>query len=243
MAASTVSATYTPQGTREKVGDLEIYFVGSGPPVVVVYDIFGFDYPQLFQVCDRIASAGFSVGMPDMFRGSPWTKDKFPPKPEDNFMGWVKSQSDFYWKVKPDIDATVSLLRRTDAVADGKAAVIGFCWGGAMSLQAASDPKFGAVACVHPNFKLLPGMGGPAADEARCPVALMPAKGDDVEKVKDGIYQKEFVGKCLYKEFPEQVHGFMAARGDWTDPKVAAAATEGIEKLCAFLRENLLESS
>lgn len=34
-------------------------------------------------------------------------------------------------------------------------------------------------------------------------------------------------------------HGFMAARGDWNDPKVAEQATEGVKTLVKFLKANL----
>jgi hypothetical protein len=56
----------------------------------------------VFQVCDRLAAAGLHVCAPDTFRGRPWSKDKFPPKPEDDFMGWVSSEGGFD-KVSKDI--------------------------------------------------------------------------------------------------------------------------------------------
>lgn len=51
---------------------------------------------QFKQVCDRLAAAGYLVVGPDVFRGQPWSLDKFPPKPEDNFMGWLQGYS---WEV------------------------------------------------------------------------------------------------------------------------------------------------
>ncbi len=50
---------------------------------------------------------------------------------------------------------------------------------------------------------------------------------------------KPFADKCIIKPFPDQVHGFMAARGEWSDAAVAAAATEGIELFAKFLKENI----
>ncbi len=42
-------------------------------------------------MCDRLAEdGGFTVVCPDVFRGKPWALDRFPPKPEDNFMDWLK---------------------------------------------------------------------------------------------------------------------------------------------------------
>lgn len=57
---------------------------------------------QVFQVCDRLAEAGLSVAAADTFRGQPWSKEKFPPKPEDNFMGWIQSEGS-YDKVSKDV--------------------------------------------------------------------------------------------------------------------------------------------
>jgi hypothetical protein len=57
---------------------------------------------QVLQVCDRLAEAGLSVAAPDTFHGKPWPKSKFPPKPEDNFMGWIQSEGS-YEKVSKDV--------------------------------------------------------------------------------------------------------------------------------------------
>jgi hypothetical protein len=51
---------------------------------------------QFKQVCDKLAAAGYLVVGPDVFRGKPWSMGKFPPKPEDNFMGWLQG---FSWGV------------------------------------------------------------------------------------------------------------------------------------------------
>jgi dienelactone hydrolase len=48
---------------------------------------------QFKQVCDKLAAAGYLVVGPDVFRGKPWTMEKFPPKPEDNLLGWIQGHS------------------------------------------------------------------------------------------------------------------------------------------------------
>mmetsp|Transcript_12309 Transcript_12309/g.29237 ORF Transcript_12309/g.29237 Transcript_12309/m.29237 type:complete len:249 (+) Transcript_12309:95-841(+) len=235
-----VKSDYVPRGSRRVVGDTEIYHVGSGgAPVVLIMDIFGFSFPQVFQVADRIADSGFAVGVPDIFRGSPWPMDKFPPKPEDNFMEWIKPKMEYLTQIKPDVDATVSLLRTTAGAKEGKYGVIGFCAGAALALQAGAQADVGAVGAAHPAFGLLSDGGVSAAECLQCPVALLPAKGDDVEKVHQVVSTKPFAGKCVLKEFRQQVHGFMAARGDWKDPLVTAAAAEGIEVFVKLMQENL----
>ena len=72
-----VVSDYKPIGETKKLGnaDFETYISRpSGPTkqgVIVGYDIFGF-HPNTKQLCDKLASQGFLVVMPDHFRGKPW---------------------------------------------------------------------------------------------------------------------------------------------------------------------------
>jgi protein XRP2 len=52
---------------------------------------------QFKQVADRLADAGYVVAGPDVFRGKPWSMQKFPPKPGDNFMEWLQTEGS--WQV------------------------------------------------------------------------------------------------------------------------------------------------
>ena len=51
----------------------------------------------------------------------------------------------------------------------------------------------------------------------------------------------QIASKCVYQRFDEQEHGFMAARGDWSKPEVAGAATQGIQLLTNFF-SNVLKA-
>mmetsp|Transcript_22750 Transcript_22750/g.58288 ORF Transcript_22750/g.58288 Transcript_22750/m.58288 type:complete len:251 (-) Transcript_22750:320-1072(-) len=238
-ALEPVTSNYSPTGTRHTLGDMEVYTVGSGgPAVVLVYDIFGFPFPQIFQVADQISKAGFTVAVPDVLRGAPWPMEKFPPKPEDGMMAWLQAISD-YSKVKADMDAALALLRSECGAAEGRAGAIGFCWGAAMTIQAAADPAYGAIGAAHPSFGLLPDKGAAAAAAAQCPVILLPTKDDDVSATKPVLEAGPFASSFVHRAFDDQVHGFLCARGEWGDPKVAAAATEAIRMIVEFLKANL----
>jgi hypothetical protein len=50
---------------------------------------------------------------------------------------------------------------------------------------------------------------------------------------------RPFASRCVYKRYDDQVHGFCAARGDWSQPEVAAAAGEAIGILADFFNKNL----
>lgn len=45
--------------------------------------------------------------------------------------------------------------------------------------------------------------------------------------------------KCVFQRFDDMEHGFLAARGQWTDAKIAARATEAIDIFVSFLKANL----
>ena len=95
-------AEYTAQGKFVPMGACDkVYVTGQGNRAVIgVLDIFGFNgnSPQCLQFFDRLAeAAGVMVAAPDVFRGKPWSLDRFPPKPEDNLMGWIKSIT---WEVR-----------------------------------------------------------------------------------------------------------------------------------------------
>lgn len=67
-----VVSDYTPKGSNEKVGDLDAYFAGSSGSklgVIIAPDIFG-NSPQVKQVCDVLAEAGFQCIAPDYWAKS-----------------------------------------------------------------------------------------------------------------------------------------------------------------------------
>lgn len=60
--------------------------------IVALYDIFGFDIIQTRRFVDSLASAtSMRVVMPDVFRGKPWSLDKFPPKDFKEYQNWVET--------------------------------------------------------------------------------------------------------------------------------------------------------
>ena len=62
---------YQPKGKVVRVGDLDIYVVGSGGKCVIWnYDIFGFNSGRTKELADLLAESGFLVVMPDYFRGT-----------------------------------------------------------------------------------------------------------------------------------------------------------------------------
>lgn len=93
------------------------------------------------------------------------------------------------------------------------------------------DASISAVACCHPAFF---GKEAEYSEAAQVPVCMLPAEGDVVDDAKAVLDAKPFADKCVLQRFDDQVHGFLAARGDYSKPEVAAAAGKGIQILCSF---------
>lgn len=123
-------------------------------------------------MCDRLAAAGYLVVGPDVFRGQPWSLDKFPPKPEDDIQGWIKGW-DWASKVKPDVDAVVAALTARGMT---RFASVGWCWGASMAARIAADNagSFRATAFLHPS---LFGHEQELCAALRCPLATFSTPG------------------------------------------------------------------
>ena len=97
--------------------------------------------------------------------------------------------------------------------------------------RAAGDTDFKGVACCHPAFF---GKEKEFAAAAQVPVCFLPSKDDPMDDPKAELDKKPFASQCFYHRFDEQMHGFMAGRGDFSDEKVSSAAGKGIELLNGF---------
>lgn len=233
-AGAPVSVDYTPVGSFEEVGGVPAYITGSGSKgIIAIYDIFGFKYPQFQQVCDRLAAAGYVVAAPDIFRGQPWTLDKFPPKPEDNLMGWIQG---YGWEavVKKDVYALVEGLKARGVT---RFASLGCCWGASMAIQALHNGEtFSAAAMLHPS---LFGQDKALCSAAKGPVACISTPGDPYESVQEVFSSTEWGPRCVYRRYDNMIHGFCGARGKFEEPDVVKAVGEVLTLLAEFFKANL----
>jgi hypothetical protein len=100
----------------------------------------------------------------------------------------------------------------------------------------AGDASYSACACCHPAFF---GKEKELAKAAIAPVCILPAKGDPMEDAKAILDEKPFADKCFFLRFDDHEHGFMAARGDYSKPEIAAAAGKGLEILANFFMQHM----
>ncbi|MCP4905995.1 MAG: dienelactone hydrolase family protein [bacterium] len=121
---------------------------GHGPGLVVLQEWWGL-VPQIRDVCDRLARAGFVALAPDLYRGESTTD------PGDAGRMMMELEID---RAGRDLVCAVEALRRQSATDAAKVGCIGFCMGGKLALYAAClCPQIAAVVdCygVHPNVSL-----------------------------------------------------------------------------------------
>lgn len=210
----------------------------------MVPDIFGIrEFKQSAQVADRLAEIipGLGVALVDVFRGEPWKMADFPPTDKAKFGAFIAAHPYDDAHVRGDLTSAFEALEaRAGGGKKPKRLAMGFCWGALMALQAAGDAELGvcASAGAHPTFF---GREAEVAKQLRGPVLLLPTKGDPGEAVVEAAEKAglPFAGRCRVRRFDDQVHGFMAARGDYKDERVRAAAGEGVGEVAAFFKREI----
>lgn len=109
--------------------------------------------------------------------------------------------------------------------------------GSQAAAASAGDASFAANACCHPAFF---GKEQDLAQKVTNPVCILPTKDDPMEDIKAVLDKDAAIGpKCFYRRYDDQEHGFLAARGDYKDPKVAEAAGKALEDLTGFFNANM----
>jgi dienelactone hydrolase len=229
-----VTKGYKEKGSYEDLGGFKTYVTGPADAtkaIVVIYDIFGY-FPQTLQGADILANAGkekYRVLIPDWFKGSPADISWYPPTNDEQ----KKNLGAFFQEFPPPKVAGQAIpyvKAVSEKLPNVKSwAVLGYCWGGkVVSLVTASeDNPFSAAAEIHPA------MVEPAdAAKIRVPLCLLASKDEDADAVAQ--FDKNLTVEKHVETFPDQIHGWMAARSDLEDKKVEAEYKRGYETVLKF---------
>jgi len=175
--------------------------------VIVVHEIFGLN-PHIREVAARLAQAGFIALAPDLF-----TREGTPPKMEGNnfapVMEFVGKVSDA--QIMTDLRAgTTFLQKRKDA--NHKVGIVGFCWGGRVSMLSAENvPELKAAVAFYGRIT------GKASDTqphhpldlaAKMTVPLMGHFGEkdegipvaNVDKLRDALKESKHLAELFVYE-------------------------------------------
>jgi len=229
------NSDYKERGQVVDLGGLDIYVVGNGSRCIIWnYDIFGFDSGRSRQLCDIFADEGFTVIMPDYYRGT----FQDPSKPgtaqfiKENTK-WSELQKDWEEKVRPY--AVESKGARSFGA-------IGTCWGSYMTIRLSSYPEVVAGVSMHPSHSPIMVRLGEEEEEILKMVGnkqlMMPARTDSVN-VKPGGLSENILGDNLeIIEFPDMNHGW-TTRGKLEDEKVNRDVKKAVKNAIQFFKTNL----
>ncbi|KAI8325682.1 alpha/beta-hydrolase [Martensiomyces pterosporus] len=223
-----VKAQYTQTGEMGKLGDVACYYVGdkaSKRGIIVNYDIFGY-HPNVIQLCDILAGAGYQVILPDFLKGDPLTEADLGKA--GVFAKFVETRGSWATN-KPTY-----LAARDHLLSNGATSIsaVGFCWGSKMVISALAELEgLAGGAVVHPALLV-----DEDFDKVKAPLLALPSKDEpDFTSAFAKTKAKAFGARCQMVRFDDMHHGFCGARGDWSVPEQAKRANEAIQLLIEFV--------
>ncbi|KAI1815647.1 alpha/beta-hydrolase [Poronia punctata] len=234
-----VTEGYESKGRYEELGGYKSYVTGpqdATKGIITIYDIFGY-YPQTLQGADILATSGaakYKVFIPDWFKGDPCPIEWFPPDNEDK----QKKLGGFFQKNSPPSVAE-KVPAYVKAVSEKHPeikewAILGFCWGGKVVSLVVSSPESPFKVAVQAH----PAMVDPNdADKIKIPLVLLASKDENPDDVKK--FEAKLSAPKHVETFPDQIHGWMAARSDLADEKVKSEYKRGYETVIKFLSKHL----
>ena len=192
-----------------------------------------------FQACTRFAAAGYLVALPDFYAGA-----SASTLPEGKGIGeWLKETAN-YDITKPKILSVVKHLTQTLNVQ--RIGFLGFCWGGGMAILVGADSTELGIAASG-GLHAAVGLAGEGdeylalVEKTQAPLFFIQAKNDpDARPLAEAVGKNETFGaQSEVRTFFDQLHGFCAARGDWSQPKIKRAAFNAVSIAIGFFEEHV----
>lgn len=235
-----VSHGYKEKGQWTEVAGMKTYTTGPSSAkqaLLVVYDIFGF-FPQTLQGADILAHADqehqYQVYMPDFFDGKPADISWYPPdnKEKGEKLGEFFKTSAAPPKTLERIPKVIQEIQSKNSNIK-EWGIVGYCWGGKIvSLSSGKNSAFKAAAAAHPAM-----VDPNDAKNVSIPFCLLPSKDEDKEAVEG--FEKNLTVPHHLQWFDDQVHGFMAARGDLSQQNVKEKYEQGYKVLLDFFHKHM----
>lgn len=226
MATQEHKITFTRPDGKEAPGYVYPTESGVAPCVVLIQEWWGVN-DQIRSVAHRLTEAGYSVLIPDLYRG------KLASSSDE--ASHLMTNLNFPDAVQQDLVGAVDLALKHHS----KVGIMGFCMGGALTIAAAVHiPRLSAAVCFY---------GVPPAmffdpSTIRIPLQCHFAKQDDwcTPTVVDDLERKLIAGKV-----PHELHRYDAQHAFFNEsrPEVHDADTAALawQRSIIFLGTNLRE--
>ncbi|XP_057415524.1 endo-1,3;1,4-beta-D-glucanase-like [Lotus japonicus] len=219
-------------GHVDKIAGVNAYFSGSSHSnlaVLLLSDVFGYEAPNLRNLADKVAAAGYYVVVPDLLKGEPLDLGN----PDRPFPAWIKDHGPDkgFEDTKPIIEA----LKSKGVSAIG---AVGFCWGAKVVVELAKSRLIQAAVLLHPSFVSLDDIKG-----VDIPISVLAAEIDTIsppELVKQ--FEQVLAAKSqvasFVKIFPKVSHGW-SVRYNLEDTEAVKEAEEAHQDLLDWFAKHL----
>lgn len=213
---------------------------GTFPAVMVFMEAFGLN-PNIKNVCDRLAQAGYAALAPDFYHG-----DVYAYTDMQNAIAKLKTMNDD--TVMAEVGKGLEFLAGRKEVAANKVGVMGFCMGGrftflanavhANQFKAAAAFYGGGIAAQKDSLGRKPLLDRVEAMQA--PIMLVYGAEDKMIPPDEHARIAEALStakkRYILSVFPQAGHGFLSDR---RDSYAAAPAQEAWEMTLNFFKHNL----
>jgi len=232
-----ISDGYAAKGTYVQLGGMKSYVTGPASAtkgLISIYDIFGY-FDQTIQGADILAFSDkhtkYKVFMPDWFKGDVCPIEWFPPDTEEKqakLGGWFAKTEHAPAAVAALLPDYVKSLQAAHPSIESWG-IIGFCWGGKVVelVTSSTSNPFKIAAAPHPAM-----IDAADAEKIPVPYILLASGEEDAKTVKE--FESKLKVPHHVETFGDQVHGFMAARADLSNPRVKEEYTRGYKTVLEF---------
>ncbi|KAK7387814.1 hypothetical protein VNO78_22608 [Psophocarpus tetragonolobus] len=218
-------------GRVEKLAGLNSYLSGSPNSValLLISDIFGYEAPNLRNLADKVAAAGYFVVVPDFFHGDPYN----PENANRPVPVWLKDHG-----TDKGSEATKSIIEALKSKGVSTIGAAGFCWGAKVVVEVAKSRLIQAAVLLHPSFVSVDDIKG-----VDIPTAIL---GAEIDKMSPPELVKQFEQvltakagvDCYAKIFPKVSHGW-SVRYSNEDAEAVKAAEEAHLDLLDWFAKHL----
>ncbi|KAI3995050.1 hypothetical protein MKX01_020822 [Papaver californicum] len=204
-------------GCVEEIGGLQSYVSGSSDSklgILLISDVFGYEAPNLRNLADKVAAAGFYVVVPDFFHGDPYTTDK-------DLRVWLESHGTDVGT--QEAKTVIEALKLEGISAVGAA---GMCWGGKVVSELAKSDDLKAIVMMHPGLVTVDDI-----KEIKVPISILGAEVDHlcppelVKQFEEVLQTKSDQVASFVKIFNGVEHGW-TVRYDVKDKEAVKHAEE-----------------